>query len=209
MRHLSDDEIILLAEMTDEELIYTKEQIEMMGHLKICRSCYDKFCGAMMLTEVTSESGYAYLSKIYGMDYAKSTTAKVLTKTLAVVDLIKKEIHNTVSTVLEQVAGDNDAFTFSPAIAMATRSLPDLESSLYKIEDISDEKTFIVVDAKRRELLIQINARNYGDSIIKVFLQYESGETIEIPLEYKNAVYKGIVRNLADGNARLVIRTDI
>ena len=29
MRHLSDDEIILLAEITDEELIYTREQIEM------------------------------------------------------------------------------------------------------------------------------------------------------------------------------------
>lgn len=205
MIHLSEDSIMKLAEATEEQLIYTKEQIEMMNHLKTCEPCFEKFCSAMALQEVFSDAGYAFLSDIYDMSYAKSLTNKVVNKTLAVVNLIRNGVHNDLSMILEQVRREGDAFRLSPALAMSTRGASTSKNRVYKVEDVNNEKTFIAVDAANNELLLQINTKGLDEAKIQAFLEMESGERVEIKLEQVGKNFKGMVRDLPEGALQLII----
>ena len=64
MKHLTDDEIYRLAELTEECEPYNDVEMEQMEHLKTCTECFDKFCVTLALLEVTNESGYMVLSEI-------------------------------------------------------------------------------------------------------------------------------------------------
>lgn len=206
MMHLSDEEILQLAEAAEEHLVFTNDQLEMMDHLKTCKLCYKKFCGALTLLEVTSDYGSVYLSELYGMEYAKSLASHETVITLAVLNLIMQNINEKRATVLEQVARAGDIFKFRPAVSMAARSTSASSASIYKLEDISDEKTFVAVDPASGELLLQINTSDLCCKKIRVFLQSDSDQNIEIHMEPIGSIYKGRAFDIPNEEARLVIQ---
>lgn len=206
MMHLSDDEILQLAEVAEEHLVFTNDQLEMMAHLKTCESCYKKFCGALTILEVTGDYGSVYLSELYEMKYARSLPSHETVITLAVLNLIKQNINEKKGMVLEQVTRAGDIFKFRPAVSVATRSTSAASASIYKLEDITDEKTFVAVDPARRELLLQINTSNLCGKKIKVFLQSDSGQNSEIHMEPIGNIYKGRAFDIPNEEARLVIQ---
>lgn len=208
MSHLSDDEILQLAEIVDDQQIFTDSQVHMMEHLKFCGPCYEKFCGAMALFEVIGDNSIVDLSDIYEMKYAKSLLRQKESKTLAVVNLIRKSIHQKIEMVLEQVSSAEDAYRFQPSPIMATRGSLGAAGSIYKVEDTDDERSFIAVDPNKKELLLQINTKGLLDSQIKAFLQYESGENIEIHMDSKGNYCKGKISGFPDKDAQLVIKVD-
>lgn len=205
MMHLSDEEIMRLAEVTEEQLTYTEHEIEMMNHLKTCTSCYEKFCSSIALLEVTSDGGYVVLSEIYGMEYARKLVVQAGNKILAVVNLVRNKLLENMDVVLEQVERTEDAFRFHPSVAMATRGLVDSENSVYKVEDVNDDKTFIMLDPKNDELLVQINTKELKNTRIRAFLQLESGKMIEINMELKGKICKGLIKKLPSEKFQLII----
>lgn len=208
MNHLSDDEILQLAEIVEDQLIFTESQIHMMEHLKFCKPCYEKFCGAMTLLEVIGDNSIVDLSDIYEMKYAKSLLKQKECRTLAVVNLIWKSIHQKIEIVLEQVNGVEDAYRFQPSPIMATRGSSGAAGSVCKVEDTDDERSFIAVDPNKKELLLQINTKGLLSSQIKAFLQYGSGENIEIHMDSKGDYCKGKISGFPDKDAQLVIQVD-
>lgn len=205
MIHLSDDDILQLAETIEENLILSKEQLEMMNHLKECGICYDKFCGAIALMEVTGESGSVYLSEIFAVQSVESLQSQPETKTLAILNVIMKTVRGKIETVIEQANVAGSAFRFQPSIAMGTRSVSGNRGSVHKVEDSNDEKTFIAIDSERKELLLQVNAKELSASGIKAYLQLSSGEKKEIQIERKGFIFIGKINNLPDEEATLVI----
>lgn len=205
MAHLSDEQIMRLAEITEEQLTYTEQDIEMLDHLKSCTSCYEKFCSSLALLEVTSDDGYAILSEIYGMEYARKPVVQVGNKILAVVNLARNKLRENMDVILEQVEHTGDVFRFYPSVAMTTRGLADAENSIYKVEDLNDDKTFIMLDSKNNELLVQINTKELKDTKIRAFLRLESGEMIEINMEPKGKIYKGLVNKLPAEKVQIII----
>lgn len=205
MTHLSDEEIMRLAEVTEEQLNYSEHELEMMDHLKTCASCYDNFCASLALLEVTSDTGYVVLSEIYGMEYARNSVVRAGNKILAVVNLARNKLIENMDMVLEQVERAGDAFRFHPSLATATRGTMDSDNRVCKVEDINDDKTFIILDPKNNELMVQINTKELGDTRIKAFLRLESGETVGINMEPKGKIYKGFVNNLPSEKFQIVI----
>ena len=205
MTHLSEKQIMNLAEKTEEMFPYGDAEKEMMIHLKSCESCYEQFCGALALLEVTSNSGYTVLSEIYGMEYAKSLTAKAGNRILAVVNLVKTKLMENIDLILEQVDREGDALRFRPTLATAARGQSDKSRKMYKVEDISDERTFIIMDPESDELLIQINAKTLFERHIRAYLKLESGQTIDCKLEPKGKIYKGSVKGLPAEKFQIVI----
>lgn len=205
MTHLSEDQIMNLAEVTEDMIPYIASEKDMMLHLKSCEECYSQFCSCLALLEVTSESGYAVLSEIYGMEYAKSLAAKAGNKILAVVNLVKTKLMENIDVIMEQAEGSGDSFRFRPALATATRGTSDSSKKMYKVEDISDEKTFIIMDPIHDELLIQINAKSVSDNKIRVYLKTESGEIIDCDMTAKGKIYKGLVKGLPPEKFQIVI----
>lgn len=205
MTHLTEDQIMRLAEATENQLPYGDTEKEMLLHLKSCESCYERFCSSLALLEVTSESGYSILSEIYGMEYAKSLTARAGNKILAVVNLVKTKLMENIDIILEQVDREGDALRFRPTLATAARGQSDASRKMYKLEDVSDEKTFIIMDPESDELLIQINAKTISESRIRAYLKLESGKRIDCNLEPKGKIYKGSIKGLPTEKFQIVI----
>lgn len=205
MTHLTENQIMNLAEKTEEMYPYSEAEREMMLHMKFCESCYEQFCSALALLEVTSESGYSVLSEIYGMEYAKSLAAKAGNKILAVVSFVKNKLLENIDVIMEQIDRETDSFRFRPSLATAARGQADSSRKMYKLEDISDEKTFIIMDPENDELMIQINARSLSGKSIRAYIETESGNIIECELQLKGKIYKGIVKGLPSEKFQIVL----
>lgn len=205
MTHLSEENLLRLAEITEEDLSYNDNELEMMDHLKTCVPCYKKFCSALTLLSVTSESGYMILSKMYALKQADPPIKQVSNKILAVVNFAVNRLTGNIDVVLNQVKSGSDAFFFQPSLAMATRSLSEATQEIYKIEDINDEKTFIAVDPVSRDLMIQISTKELGNIHIRAFLQLENGDMIEIPLQQKGNIYKGQISDFPSEKFQIIV----
>lgn len=205
MTHLSEDQIMHLAEASEDMIPYSALEKDMMLHLRSCEECYSQFCSCLALLEVTSESGYAVLSEIYGMEYAKSLAVKAGNKILAVVNLVKTKLMENIDVIMEQAEGSGDSFRFRPALATAARGLSESSKKMYKLEDVADEKTFIIMDPVNDELLIQINTKTIPYEKIRVYLRTESGEIIDCDMTAKGKIYKGIIKELPSEKFQIVI----
>ena len=206
MNHLTDEELLRLAEITDEQLIYSESELKMMEHLKFCKECYEKFCCTLALVEVTSESGYMVLSEMYDISpYIEDSVQKVANKILAVIDIVIEQIKNDVNVFLKQIEQPDMAFSFAPALAMGTRGGADVQSGIYKMEDMVDERTFISFDSVNNALFLQINTKKLNFTEIRAFIVFDSGEKMEISLEQKGKLLKGMINNISTDNFQIMI----
>lgn len=208
MIHLSDEQLIRLAEVADEHFIYNEHELEQMEHLKTCTYCYEKFCSVRTLLEVTSDSGYSVLSEIYGIKYAGVNSVQEENRILAVINIARNKLMESIDGVLEQINRTKASFCFEPVLAAATRGNSENNSCIYKVEDIDDDKTFVVFDSKNDELFIQINTKGLMIKKIAVYLQRESGTKIEIPLQSTGKIYKGTLKNLPTEKMQIVIEKE-
>lgn len=204
MMHLVDDEIYELAQITEEYLTYDSRQLEQMEHLKICADCYNKFCSAMAAIEVTSESGYIVLSEIYEINknIQKVSSDK---KILAAVQIARENLEGSAAVFIRQIEQAKAMFKFAPALATALRGGNGINSNIFRAEDINDERTFIMFDAKKRELMIQIDCSGFTSKDVKVYLFFEKFEMRELHLEKKGEYLKGFLKGIPDDDFRLQI----
>lgn len=196
MMHLTDDEIFDLAQITEDFQIYSSLNLQQMEHLKTCESCYRIFCSALAVLDMTSESGYMFLSGLYGMDAAKKVSPA--SKILAVVQIAREKIKESASAVIRQVEQAGTVFKFTPVLAAAVRGNRETNPEIFRAEDVDDEKTFIVFDAGKRELMIQINRAKLEAERVRVYLCFDNSETIEVSLEEKGKYLRGVLRDISD-----------
>lgn len=197
--HLSNDELYKLAELTFENQPYDQIETEQMKHLKTCKECFEKFCAALTMIEITSEAGYA-------MMYEKPDPEKLISeKILAVVSVIKKHINRSAETVMEQIEKAGSALCFRAPLMLGTRGVGAGSSSVLKLEDIKSEKTFIMLDTERKELLVQIDSKFLGTDMVKVFLTDPDGDRTDIPVVKKGNIISGLLKNVPDADFEICI----
>lgn len=204
MMHLTGDEIFELAQLTEDGWQYSSLNLQQMEHLRTCRSCYEKFCSALAVMDVTSEGGYIVLSEIYSID---TESEKVFQgrKILAVVQVIREKIEDSVSAVMKQVEQAGSVFNFTPALAAAVRGGGRIDSEIFKIEDADDDRTFIVFDAGKKELMVQINSTGLETENVKAYIYFHNSEMIEVGLEKKGKYLKGVLGNISDNDFQIRI----
>lgn len=66
--HLSDEELLCLAELTEAGQPYDDRQLLQMEHLKTCGICYDKFCSMLALAEAVGPDGYLTLAELHASE---------------------------------------------------------------------------------------------------------------------------------------------
>lgn len=205
MMHLTDEELYNIAEVTEETKPYNDEELEQMEHLKECSECYDKFCAALMLAETTSESGYIYLSKSY------TTNSEILNsnffekKVYAVLKIVRNVAEDAASNIMEQIYKFSSIIQFARPMEFAVRSGLENKNKILKLEDKQDDKTFVLFEPEKNQLMIQIalsdNKRNF-----EVYIEFDNKEKIIVPLEYTNGIAKGTICNIPTGNFKIYIR---
>lgn len=204
MMHLTGDEIFELAQSTEDGWQYSNLNLQQMEHLRICRSCYEKFCSALAVMDVTSEGGYMVLSEIYSID---TESEKVFQgrRILAIVQVIQEKIEDSVSAVMKQVEQAGAVFKFTPALAAAVRGGGYTGSEIFKIEDADDDRTFIVFDAGKKELMVQVNSTGLEIENVKAYICFHNSEMIEVDLEKKGKYLKGVLGNISDNDFQIRI----
>lgn len=208
MTHLTEDQIYKLAELTIEAQPYAKEELAQMEHLKECKSCYEKFCTLLALLDATSESGYTILSEVFSKVNKKEKVDHVSENILAVLRVVRNNVEKTVSSVIEQIGWNESQFQFEPQLAFATRGIEKKNSTIYKVENVDDEKTFVLFDYYRNELMIQINTKNLNNKNIKLYIEFEDGSKKTIMNEKKGKIVYGVMRNIPEMNFEIHMEID-
>lgn len=208
MTHISDYDLIRLAEITDEGLVYSNEDLALMDHLKTCSSCYEKFCTSLALVQTMSEEGGLILSDVFKMEYANSLFAKAINKVLAVVDLARSRLSERINVIMNQADSIGAALRFQPSMVGAGRGVSDSEAQVFRFEDTNDDKSCIVYDPEYNELFIQINTKEHACSGIRIRLELDNGDEMIVQVEKKGKIYKGVVKEIPSEKFRIIIEAD-
>lgn len=205
MIHLSDEQIYNLAELTIQMYPYSEEEKKQMEHMKECESCYNKFCAILALEEVLDESGFVVLSEIYVAEHSRKKKSNLNENVLAVVKVLHQKVGEKLIAVMEQVRERESVFCFEPPLSFATRGIEENESTVFKIEDIEDGKTFLMFDFDKNELLVQININDKEVEEFDVYIKFENGQEKKIPVTKKGKFVKGVLRDIPEMNFEIYI----
>ena len=182
MKHIDFNNLYHLATLTIDDAPLDELQIEQMNHIADCKDCYDDFCGIMAILEVTNESGMIAVRKILS-DKLNSSEDSVVQKVLAVISVRAKVIKEQISVIMEQLQSNINGLCFEAPLAMATRNVePDTPPKISKLEDIENEKTFILFDPARGSMYVQLDIRDLTSDTISVHLEFPNKKKREIPL---------------------------
>ncbi|MCD7784748.1 MAG: hypothetical protein LUH18_04100 [Oscillospiraceae bacterium] len=203
MTHLGDDEILELASKTSDGLPYSDDERAKMEHLKECEECYDQFYAALALSDAVGNIGLLSAAKNEATEKAGASS-----KILATIGVIVGKVSSEIGAALQQLDGATAAFTFMPAMSLATRGAGDHQNSQSKLEDINDEKTFVSFDPKTGRLYVQINLKDLPEKNITVTVKASDGTVTEIPMQKTGAILSGSIDSPKDGELKVVVAGD-
>lgn len=158
MNHISDDNLIKIANIVSNHLYANEEIISMMDHMKTCPDCYNQLCNYIAINDATNSIGMSIISNVIREKIKEANTASISDTVLATFKIIKNQINERVSYVIEQIHQNECILFFDQPLALATRGglASEDKDIIYKLEDIENEQTFIVYDAANKELMVQI-----------------------------------------------------
>ena len=208
MTHLEYEQLLSLAECAVGEDGFDDEQIQQLEHLKTCKECYEKFCLLTALTDVMSESGSYVLSASAVKNPVKESVLAISKKILATLSVIRNNAQDAVNVVMNQIEQAGSALQFGPSLAMATRGANAAESSMVRLEEFEDEKTYIVFNPDKNELVVQINLQKTETENVHVYLTFDDLTVMDLPLTKRGHFVKGILTGIPEKNFKICIECE-
>lgn len=206
MLHLTEEQLIRLAEKSESYLPYDAQEEEQMLHLRRCEACYERFCAALVLLETTGDAGALVLAEALAQERKKQTAAEP-GRILAAVRVAYQRLMDGLDDAVRQLASAGAALQFQPALAAGARGQAEGAGSCV-LEDVADAKTFLMIDGERGELFLQLRGVP-GGGTPKAYLQTDSGKRTEIPLQQRDGVYKGMLTELPTEDYQILIEQEI
>lgn len=186
MAHLTDDQILHLAELYNADEFYDDAAVEALHHIGECEACYDTFCCAAAILQV------AYPAQFLP-DYVE-TELSVLEKEDLPISAILTTIHvyvqktaENIIASMEQLVGSISDWVFEPSLSLAGARALDGEKAnpaSVSLEDIDSRYTFVNFDANTGDLHIQIDTEESPGAPEKIILRFPDGETQELTLAH-------------------------
>lgn len=195
MKHLSDDQIRILAEKLIAETEFSLDDELSMLHVANCKECYTLLQCTMAVMEITDHIDlFVALPKEQTEDTHATPSSAII-----------KIVVLNASAMLEQLQQETAEWIFDKPFALAgARSGQEDRSNIQTMEDIDNSETFVSYDPESRKLVIKIDGRE-PDGIPKAYLKYSDGSTQAINFEKREHIYWGEVFNLRDGEYELII----
>lgn len=207
MMHLGFEELFSLAEVSASQDGFDDIQLEQLEHLKTCKDCYESFCLLSALSDVMSESGgYALSNDSVSLvnEVAKELTVKVLAR----FQVVRNTAVGVIGAVLEQIDQATSSLQFGPSLAMATRGTGKTDSSVIRLEEFEDEKTYVVFNSDTNEIRIQINVRGLDAKNLNIYIEFDDSSRMRLPITKRGSIVKGTIGNVPDGNFQIVIEAE-
>lgn len=195
MKHLTDNQIRILAEKIVAEARFSLDDELAMLHVANCKECYALLQCTMAVMEVTDHIDlFVTLPK-------EQTEVSSATASSAIIKIVVLNV----SAMIEQLQQETAEWVFDKPFALAgARSGQDDQSNIQTVEDIDNSESFVSYDPESRKLVIQIDGRDM-DSMPKAYLKYSDGSTQRITFEKREHVYWAEVCDLHDGEYELII----
>lgn len=207
MKHIDFDDLYHIAELVIEDSPMTDNQFEQMHHISECQKCYEEFCSIITILEVTNETGMIAVRDILS-DRIITTEKSTVQKVLAIISVKEKKIKEKVHIVMEQLQNDVCSLCFEAPLATTLRNVEsDTSSRISKLEDIENERTFILFDTETKNLYIQIDLRNLDSDSLSAYLVMSDGSKRIIPLSQDGDLFKSKIEGVTDVDFKLVITT--
>lgn len=204
--HISEDQILELADKTANHQLLTPEQFEYLEHLKKCKECYEKFCVFSLMVDATSGN---YIETVLAPQKLMNEVISKSKRTIyAALDVVVTRVNTIAKVTMEQVHKLDFGLEFGPSLAMATRGIDSNPSNGVRYEDVEDEKTYIFYEPNKGELVIQINSALVEAESVLVYVKYETGKQIDVPMIKKGKVFYGSISGVYDDKFSIVIAAD-
>lgn len=194
MKHLSDDQILTLANRIISQAKLSRDDELAMLHISACSECYALLKCTLAVMDVTDR-----------IDTLVTLPKKEVKASTPTSSAIIKVVVLNVSAMLEQLQQETAEWIFDKPFALAgARSGQEDHSNIQTMEDIDNSETFVSYDPESRKLVIQIDGRE-TDGMPKAYLKYSDGSTQAIKFEKREHIYWGEICNLHDGEYELII----
>lgn len=205
MMHLTEEQLLRLAEKSESLLPFDAQEEEQLLHLRRCEDCYERFCAALVLLETTGDAGAFVLADALAQEREKEAAAEP-GRILAAVRVAYQRLMNGLDDAVRQLASAGAALQFQPALAAGARGQAE-GSGACMLKDIADAQTFLMIDAGRNELFLQLGDGLEGGKP-KAYLLTDSGKRTEIPLEQSDGVYMGVLTELPAEDYQILIEQE-
>lgn len=129
-------------------------------------------------------------------------------KVLAAISVSCDKLQNKISLIGKQLQQEVSLFAFEPVLATTVRGGGNGKSTILRMEDLEDEDTFFVYDAKNHQLLIQLKVNGNDDKKIKAYLVFPDQSTMDIPLVQKGIYFKGTLSDVPSDNFELYVEEE-
>lgn len=159
MEHISEDQLIELADIITNKSIATDKDLALMNHLKECDDCYKQFCHFVVISEATSMMGMNAIADIAKEKaFVNSSMKERAGQIIAKIHIVTKAVKDEIECLLEQFDNEMSLMNFDQPLAYATRGAGSVDKKTYKLEDIENNNNFIIYDSDNRKLMVQLEA---------------------------------------------------
>lgn len=208
MRHLIYDEILQLAEVSASQEGFDDIQIEQLEHLKTCKDCYEIFCLLSALSDVMSESGSYAFRNPESISIVSETVKELKNKVIAKFRVIRNVATTAIDAVFEQIDQATSVLQFGPSLATATRGSGRADSTIIRLEEFEDDKTYIVFNPEKNEIGLQINIRGMEIESLHVFIELDDSTRLELPVVRRGNIVKGNMDNIPNCSFQITIEAE-
>ena len=196
MKHLTDEQIQILAEKIVSESSFSRDDELAMLHIANCNECYTLLKCMMAVMEVTN-----HIDAIATLPQEEIVEANSNTTSSAIIKIVVLNV----SAMLEQLQSETAEWVFDKPFALAgARSSDDDRSDIQTVEDIDNNESFVSYDPTTRKLVIQIDGRDLSN-MPKAYLKYSDGRTQSIVFEKREYIFWAEIHDLSDGEYELII----
>lgn len=192
--HLSNDDLLRLATLVVEDLPFSEKDVVQMQHIGECEECYEQLQIYMAVLSAVEYADNSSLSK--GESEMVSADVNSAIISIMIVDT---------KAIMEQLNAAQAKWLFEAAATSSGQRSVGSESKLVnRLEDIENSETFVSYDENTKELRIQIDSRNNGTPT-RVYLRTSSGEECDIPMERREHLLCGVVKDLPNDRFEIIL----
>ena len=192
MRHLTEDQIYHLAQVTRNYETLTAEEEQQMEHIRLCKECLKSYCIMAVLWEATRVDCALTLNPVHIVEKMVNPARKLL----AVIRVTYKQIQDKISLIGTQVDDKKHTFMFEPVLATAVRGVEKRRTNVLRMEELEDENTYIVYDAESHKLMIQFDAGGKNVEEFLAYLKFADEMRMHISLRKNGSYLKGSLTNI-------------
>lgn len=197
MNHLLKDTIVQLAKCIADDLPFTADERMAMEHIRVCDDCCRSLIAMAALLRSESDAGMAETACSLHRVSAPVPVQVAFHCTL-------QKLGENFAVSLQQTLNAMGSWRFMPPLAAAARS-SESAGQTARLEDIENEKTFVLIDSEQDRVIVQIDTDRLDRPLLEAHLVTMDGRTIPITFTQHQSILHALISPIPDNEFDLIV----